>query len=69
VDLKAEFVVEPENFMSKAKFSPFEGMKLRGKPVATIVNGHLAFHEGEVVAEPGTGQILRPLRRLEREKA
>ena len=60
VDLKAEVRVEPGRFLSKAKYSPFEGLRLRGAPVCTIVNGHVAFEEGEVVAERGCGRILRP---------
>ncbi len=62
VDLKAEFTVRPEEFKSKAKYSPFEGLVLRGKPVMTFVNGVLAFSEGEVVARPGCGSIIKPLR-------
>ncbi len=60
VDLKAKVVVRPESFRSKAKYSPFVGMAFRGAPVHTIVNGVLAFSEGEVVAEPGCGSIIRP---------
>ena len=62
VDLKAEKVVRPADFKSKAKYSPFKGLRLKGVPVFTIVNGHLAFAEGEVVAEPGCGSIVRPNR-------
>lgn len=62
VDLKAELVVRPGGFRSKAKYSPFKGMRLRGRPVITVVNGVVAFREGEVVAEPGCGTILRPKR-------
>jgi len=63
LDLKARFVVKPDGFFSKAKFSPFEGMELRGKPAITIVNGFLAFQEGEIVAERGCGRIIRPIGR------
>jgi len=60
VDLKARRVVWPEFFRSKAKYSPFAGMTFRGVPVHTIVNGVLAFSEGEIVAKPGCGSIIRP---------
>ena len=63
VDLKAEVLIEPERFLSKAKYSPFKGLKLRGAPVYTIVNGHIAFERGEVMAERGCGRILKPKRR------
>ena len=63
VDLKAEVIVDPGVFKSKARFSPFEGMRLRGAPAYTIVNGQLALERGEVVAEPGCGRILKPIGR------
>jgi len=37
--------VEPERFLSKAKFSPWAGERLRGWPVLTVVDGHVAFRE------------------------
>ena len=62
VDLRAEVEVRPSEFRSKAKYSPFQGMKLRGRPEITIVNGRVVFSRGEVVGEPGTGAIIRPVR-------
>jgi len=62
IDLKAETKVEPERFLSKAKYSPFKGLRLRGAPIYTIVNGHIAFARGEVIAERGCGRILKPKR-------
>lgn len=59
VDMKKEYKVDASNFYSKAKYSPFNGWKVKGKPVRTFVNGKLVMHEGEIVAKPGTGQIVR----------
>jgi dihydroorotase len=59
IDLKSEHVVRPESFKSKAKYSPFSGFKCRGKAVATFVGGSLAAEDGMVMAEPGSGRILR----------
>ena len=59
VDLKTRIEVEPERFLSKAKYSPFKGLRLRGAPSYTIVNGVLAFERGEIVAERGCGRILK----------
>ena len=39
IDRDYEWIVKGEEFKSKCKFTPFEGMKLRGKAVMTIVNG------------------------------
>lgn len=59
VDIKREHEIDSSKFYSKAKFSPFDGWKAKGKPVKTFVNGHLVMDEGEIFAKPGTGQIIR----------
>lgn len=38
-DLDKEWTVDPADFASMGKATPFEGMKLTGRPVATIFNG------------------------------
>ncbi|MEM3443153.1 MAG: dihydroorotase family protein [Candidatus Bathyarchaeia archaeon] len=59
VDLNVECKVDSSKFFSKAKFSPFDGWILKGKPVKTYVNGRLIMDDGEIVAEAGSGKILR----------
>jgi dihydroorotase-like cyclic amidohydrolase len=59
VDLNREHKIDATRFYSKAKFSPFDGWKVKGKPIKTFVNGQLTMDEGEIVAKPGNGQILR----------
>lgn len=39
IDPDFEWVVKAQDFKSKCKISPFEGMKLKGKPVATVIEG------------------------------
>ena len=58
VDMGRRWVVEPESFRSKARYTPFKGFELVGKPVKTFVGGVLVADEGEIVAEPGTGALL-----------
>jgi len=58
IDPKARNTIEAANFLSKAKYSPFEGMKCRGKAVYTIVNGNIAYRDGKVADTP-VGRILR----------
>lgn len=59
VDLKQETKIDASSFYSKAKFSPFNGWKVKGIPVKTFVNGRLVMDDGEVVTKAGTGRIVR----------
>jgi dihydroorotase len=59
VDLKSEYVIDAAKFHSKARHSPFDGWKVRGKPVKTFVCGMLVMDDGEIVAKAGTGRIIR----------
>jgi dihydroorotase len=59
VNLKREHKIDASRFYSKAKFSPFDGWKTKGKPVKTFVNGWLVMDEGEIVAKPETGHMIR----------
>ena len=45
------------NFVS---WSPYEGIELPYKVAATFVRGKLGYDGVEVLAEPGTGQFIRP---------
>ncbi len=53
VDMKKEGIINAENFHSKAKYSPFEGIKVRGMPVMTIVRGTVVMEDGEVFENRG----------------
>jgi dihydroorotase (multifunctional complex type) len=59
IDLKRKHKIDASKFYSKAKFSPFHGWKVEGKPVKTFVNGNLVMDEGEIVAKAGCGEIIR----------
>ncbi len=59
VDLDSKYRIDASKFYSKAKYSPFDGWNVEGKPVKTFVNGRLIMDEGEIVAKPGSGGIIR----------
>lgn len=59
VDFNRKFKIDASKFKSKAKFSPYDGWEVQGKPVKTYVNGLLVFDEGEIVAKAGSGSIAR----------
>jgi dihydroorotase len=48
IDPDQEWVVDSKAFYTKGKHTPFEGQKLKGKAVATIVGGKLIMRNGEV---------------------
>ena len=42
-DLERSYVIDPAEFVSMGKYSPFEGMKVQGRCVFTVANGRLAW--------------------------
>jgi len=59
VDFNLKFKVDASKFHSKAKYSPFDGWEVQGRPVKTFVNGSLIMDEQEIVAKAGSGDIIR----------
>ena len=50
-DMNKEVVIKNEMIASKCGWTPFNNYKVKGFPVATIVNGHLVMSDGKVVVE------------------
>ncbi|MED3552256.1 dihydroorotase [Cytobacillus praedii] len=50
IDLNRSEKINPEQFLSKGKNSPFGGRECKGWPVLTMVNGKIAWSEGRVTA-------------------
>ena len=59
VDFNEKFRIDASKFKSKAKFSPYDGWEVWGKPVKTYVDGMLVYDEGDVIAKVGSGSVLR----------
>lgn len=49
VDLKKEMTIENKWIASKVGWTPFDGMKVKGWPVATILKGKIVMQEGEIL--------------------
>jgi dihydroorotase (multifunctional complex type) len=58
VDMKEQKVIKGEGLHGKTKWTPFEGWKVEGVPVATYIRGVDAYVDGEAVAAPGHGRFL-----------
>jgi dihydroorotase (multifunctional complex type) len=59
VDLSKRGKIDSSKFHSKAKYSPFDGRTVEGKPIKTFVAGQLVMDNGEIVAQAGSGDIIR----------
>jgi dihydroorotase len=52
VDLKAKRTIENSWIESKCGWTPFDGMKVTGWPVATIIRGREVMREGALLGDP-----------------
>ncbi|XP_063221553.1 multifunctional protein r isoform X2 [Bacillus rossius redtenbacheri] len=59
VDLDEEWVIPEAPAYSKARWTPFAGMKVRGAVHRVVLRGEVAFIEGQVLVGPGFGQDVR----------
>ena len=61
VDLEREQVVTPDLLHSAQDHTPFEGARLKGWPVRTMLRGKTVYSNGAVVAQPSGEFLNRPL--------
>lgn len=59
VDMDEEWEIPQELNHSKARWTPFAGMKVKGRVHRVVLRGEVAFVDGEVLLEPGFGQNVR----------
>ncbi len=62
VDMKKKIKLNVEKFYSKAKSSAmvYDGLRVHGIPVFTIVNGKIVMKAGEVIGKNGGGLLVKP---------
>jgi len=58
VDLNKVIEIKNENIESKCGWSPFDGYKFKGTPVATIINGEIKMKNGKLFGHPSGKPIL-----------
>jgi len=58
VDPEGEVVPEDAKMESKARWTPYRGWKLTGKPVATILRGTVIAEKGKIVQDQGFGRYV-----------
>lgn len=60
VDPNEEYMLQAEQLSTKCGWSPFAGWTLKGRICQVYLRGHLAYHRGAFLTDPGTGQMLQP---------
>jgi dihydropyrimidinase len=58
VDLGETRVVNAKNLHQGSDFSPYDGMRLQGWPVVTLLRGRVVMEGGEILARPGDGRFI-----------
>ncbi|NXU59007.1 PYR1 protein, partial [Turnix velox] len=59
VDLEQEWIIPSSTAFSKAKWTPFEGMKVKGTVRRVVLRGEVAYIDGQVLVPPGYGQDVK----------
>lgn len=54
-----DYYFDAKKSLSSAKWSPYNGMKLKGKVVRTILRGKVIFEDGTLKAQCGNGTYIR----------
>jgi len=58
-DPKKEVVLKAEDLHQNVDYTPFEGFKVKGYPVKTIVNGKIVIDDGNFIGKPGEGKFIK----------
>jgi len=58
VDLEKEQKVTPELLQSYSNYTIYDGMKIRGWPVLTMVRGQIVMEDGQVIGKSGYGEYI-----------
>ncbi len=58
VDMDEEYVITAENMFTKCGWTPFEGMKIKGKIKKVTLRGKVVFENGQVLSS--SGQVIYP---------
>jgi carbamoyl-phosphate synthase/aspartate carbamoyltransferase/dihydroorotase len=52
------FTISDDNLYTKCGWTPFAGRRVTGRVRRVVVRGRLVFNEGQVLAPPGSGQMV-----------
>ncbi|MBI4460698.1 MAG: dihydroorotase family protein [Acidobacteria bacterium] len=58
VDMRQQHTLTNKKILSKAGWTPYDGLRVKGCPVMTMLRGKVVAENGKVTAPPGTGSFL-----------
>jgi dihydroorotase (multifunctional complex type) len=62
VDLAKEETIENRTTYTKVGWTPYDGRRVKGVPVMTLVRGKVVMENGNVIGNPGYGTLIPPLK-------
>ena len=60
VDPDASWEIRASQTLTRSGWTPFEGMRVRGRVSSVMLRGQMAYQDGQVLVPPGYGQNIRP---------
>ena len=61
VDPDVDWELRAKDTYTRCAWTPFEGWQVRGRLRRVVLRGQTVFHEGEVLAQPGSGRNVRAI--------
>jgi carbamoyl-phosphate synthase/aspartate carbamoyltransferase/dihydroorotase len=61
VDTEERYILDQAELHTKCGWSPFEGMKLKGRVQRVVLRGETVCEAGQVQVEPGFGRVIEPV--------
>ncbi|MEM3061761.1 MAG: amidohydrolase family protein, partial [Candidatus Bathyarchaeia archaeon] len=59
IDIKKEFKIRADKLHYKVDWTPYEGIKIKGLPILTMVKGEILMKDGEVWRKPELGKFIK----------
>jgi dihydroorotase len=57
VDLNARWTITDDWIAGKSAWTPYDGMQVQGRPVATVVRGRIAVRDGALEGKPSGKRV------------
>lgn len=58
LDMDKEEILSNDKVVSKCKWTPYNGFRIKGIPDIVIVRGQIVLRDGKVIGKPGIGQFV-----------